>query len=325
MPELLILTEGGATSGLGHITRCCSLYRAWQKRCQRSPQMICEGDVEIDAVLAGWQAQRLPWREQPEVLTPWLERSPFVLIDSYHLSTQTYAYLRQHARAVFCMDDCQQFHYPNARYINGALFAERLSYPPGQHALGSAYLPLRPPFWSAQPSAIKPQIERLLVTCGGGDVQGLTGRLVTFLLDYSNTWHIEVVMGPFFKGQGHPLPADHPGVSYLHAPEATQMAAAMGRCDLALATAGQTLYELAVCGVPTLAIRAADNQRANLRAWQEVGFVQDLGGIDDTLEQRLLDTLETVDFAWRDRAAQSGRQHVDGQGALRVIDWILRT
>lgn len=322
--ELLILTEGGAKSGLGHISRCNSLYRAWEKRCKQSPWMICEGGAEVDSALIGLQAQRLPWHQQPEVLAPWLIRKPFVLVDSYHLSTETYTYLTQNARAVFCMDDCQQFDYPNAHYINGALFAERLPYPPGQHLLGSAYLPLRPPFWSTAQKTIKPQVEHLLVSFGGGDFQGLTGRLLPLLLAYSADWHIEVVIGPFFSGRPHVLEKVQSRVHYLVSPDAIDMQAAMTRSDLAISTSGQTLYELAVCGVPTLAILAAENQRANLIAWQEAGLVRELGISDAGLEQRLVRALNTTDLSWRQQAAQAGRQHVDGQGALRVVDWILR-
>lgn len=323
-PELLILTEGGQGSGLGHISRCCSLYWAWQKRCGFSCWLIGDGGEEIEAALGDVQGRRIPWRQQPELLKPWLSRRPFVLIDSYHLSVETYTYLYQHAHTVLCLDDCQQFKYPDAHYLNGALFSERLPYPPGEHLLGSTYLPLRPPFWSAVKKPVKAQVERLFVSFGGGDFQGFTGRLLPLLLDYSETWQIELIIGPFFRERERLLQHRLPRVNYLISPDASAMARAMDRSDLALATAGQTLYELAAWGVPTLAILAADNQKANARAWQEAGLVYYLGEGDDGLERRLEKALNLFDYSRRRQASAAGRKYVDGQGALRVVDWILR-
>ena len=55
----------------------------------------------------------------------------------------------------------------------------------------------------------------------------------------------------------------------------------MGQVDLAVSAAGQTLYELAQMGVPTIAIQVADNQKDNIEGWLKAGFIHFAGEWDD--------------------------------------------
>ena len=92
----------------------------------------------------------------------------------------------------------------------------------------------------------------------------------------------------------------------------------MQRCDMAITAAGSTCYELARCGVPSLAIAVAENQ---------VPVVRELVRLDVTKryqrEQSEIHLAKAIrqlmrDAQTRERLSQNGRKLVDGHGALRI-------
>jgi spore coat polysaccharide biosynthesis predicted glycosyltransferase SpsG len=101
----------------------------------------------------------------------------------------------------------------------------------------------------------------------------------------------------------------------------------MARADLAVSAGGQTLYELARCGTPTIAFCAGPDQAHNVRALDLAGAVVDAGtaGSPGWLD-RLADAVRRVsaDDALRTSLSRAGRRLIDGRGADRVRDAILR-
>ena len=48
--KVFIITEGGKNIGFGHITRCLSLYQAFEERGNK-PKFIINGDNDIEYLL----------------------------------------------------------------------------------------------------------------------------------------------------------------------------------------------------------------------------------------------------------------------------------
>jgi hypothetical protein len=95
--------------------------------------------------------------------------------------------------------------------------------------------------------------------------------------------------------------------------------------DLAISAGGQTLYELARIGVPAIGICVARNQLVNLRGWSGAGFI-DYIGWDKTqgLSVRLKKSIHRLIIEERRfKSSKTGRALIDGQGARRVIDFII--
>ncbi len=97
----------------------------------------------------------------------------------------------------------------------------------------------------------------------------------------------------------------------------------MLKADLAISAGGQTLYELAAAGTPTVAIQVADNQAPSVRALVAKGTVY-MGGCVG--EAQLLDRVSEVvkmllaDNDTRARMIAAGQQLLDGQGARRIAE-----
>lgn len=61
--------------------------------------------------------------------------------------------------------------------------------------------------------------------------------------------------------------AGDPNTEYVRFPDAERMKDVMAGSDLAISAAGQTLYELARIGLPTIAIAVARDQLGNVEGW----------------------------------------------------------
>jgi spore coat polysaccharide biosynthesis predicted glycosyltransferase SpsG/GNAT superfamily N-acetyltransferase len=174
----------------------------------------------------------------------------------------------------------------------------RLDYPPGIVVDGSRSMLLRRAFWEVGEKTIAPGIGHILLTLGA-DPQGLTDRVARRLTERFPDRTVAVVRRGLTPGQ---------------------MRALMETADLALSAAGQTLGELARCGVPTLVFQTADNQREHAGFWRQAGFF-DRPTTLDTLDADL-DRMESAELR-RERSA-AGRRASDGQGARRVVRRLLR-
>jgi spore coat polysaccharide biosynthesis predicted glycosyltransferase SpsG len=94
------------------------------------------------------------------------------------------------------------------------------------------------------------------------------------------------------------------------------------RARLALVAAGSTVWELARCGVPSVCVSVAPNQRVVCAGLASSGAGLDAGDAADTTPDALVaQALALWDDAPRLAAmARAARGLVDGRGVLRVID-----
>jgi len=298
--DAVILTEAGPDRGLGHLARCLALAEAL-KGCGACPRLFVRGVDRVPQALAvGVAAEPSEWlNELPRALAG----CGIAVVDSYEAPAQMYVRVAQAARVGVWLDDNRRLEYPPGLVVDGGVQAtgrrgDRV--PPGMVLLfGPRFQPLRRPFWTCAPRAIRDHVRRILVVIGGTDVHGLGARVVAAL----SAAHPSVVLDLVEGGRS-----------------AAGMAEAMAEADLGVTAAGQTLFELAAAGVPAVGIIVADNQRSNAEGWAAAGFLRLAQRWDDDDLERSI--VEAVGEWWprnvREHSVSAGRALCDGRGALRV-------
>jgi RimJ/RimL family protein N-acetyltransferase len=113
----------------------------------------------------------------------------------------------------------------------------------------------------------------------------------------------------------------------IYFPTAEEMKQVMFDVDLAVSGGGQTLYELARVGVPTVAVGISENQVHNVSGWEKAGFLRFAGWLGD---KNLLPNLsrgidQLLPYEVRRLKSRIGRSTIDGKGVERIIDKILGT
>lgn len=303
--EVVILTEAGPSIGHGHLGRCVALYDAFEAEGAR-PKMVVRGTAERKPSLV--EHRRVEFAE-------WLDGArlvagtPIAVVDSYEAPESAYESIAAEVEVAVWLDDTARLAYPSGVVVNGGLLARSLPYarPVGASLLlGPRYQPLRCAFWQPPERRVSERVERVLVVFGGSDVRSLGPRLAALFADMPDAPSIHLVDGSL---------------------TGVEMRDAMLAADVAVSAAGQTLYELAAVGVPTVGVVVADNQRVNSIGWQRAGFLKVAGMWNDpgVLERAVELTHELDSVSARCHAAHAGQRMVDGAGASRVSRFVRAT
>jgi UDP-2,4-diacetamido-2,4,6-trideoxy-beta-L-altropyranose hydrolase len=308
--RIAFLPDGGPKSGLGHLGRCVAIAWAIRRVAGQRPVFVIG-----DAGGRAWVRER-GFRAEPSLRGRW----DLVILDSYLRTESDVRELRKQAVALAVIDDRGRVPKNADWVINTTVRARRFSYTkarPGRLLLGPKFHPLRTEFASRRPVS-KPasEVRNVLISVGGTDGRGLITNITEEIKGMFPEGRIHVLVGPFFSKTPR---ASGRKVVYHRSP--ANLRAILSRMDLAISAAGQTLFELAYMGIPTMAIEIAPNQRENIKGFSEAGAVHPLGrSRDRALIARLRTAFRDLVADRRRRQAMSaaGRRLVDGRGGDRL-------
>lgn len=327
-----IRSSAGSAKGLGHVRRCLTLAdelasrgsevlflversdyveRLLGTRTQLRPVFVSDGEAsDLDRT----RVELLRWRAQ------------VTIVDNYDVAERALRALRAPV-AVF-VDAPPRTPLPVDLLINGAADPCGDHYPVLSRTrllLGPQYVLLRREFVGMPTPSVRSSIGRILVTTGGSDTAGATLLLLDILREVFPAAAVNVIVGPYFRSQTvkqlRILVREDRRLT-LHE-DVVDTASLMQRCDLAVSGGGQTLFELAASGTPTIGVKLADNQAGNLNTLAARGATVDAGGVEEPgFRRRVRDAIRRLarDTAARQAMSRAARQAVDGLGARRIAD-----
>ncbi|HEX3905126.1 MAG TPA: hypothetical protein VH853_19990 [Polyangia bacterium] len=177
---------------------------------------------------------------------------------------------------------------------------------------GPRWAAVREEFYFPPPKEIREHAARILITFGGTDPNQLGARCANLLIKSDPNLDIRVILGP--------------GVAECQLPDSVtvqksvnSMAAAMHDADLVLTSAGRTIYEAAMMGVPVLVIaqNAREATHAHLNYEAGVVFLGIGPLVDDSHIERTVERLlgnRSLRQELSDRLVES----VDTHGTRRI-------
>lgn len=326
-------TDGGRRIGFGHVRRCLSLAQALESLGSKC-LFLLDGDPEICELVsvAGFQAIRvIPEHDLVDTISKCRDFcADVIVVDSYTLPTSYLRSLSEAVSTVVALDDLADRELPVRYVVNGSAKAEPLEYqrnPQTSYLIGPQYVLLRSEFATAPPRTSVTQVKRVLITLGGSDPNNLTLRVMQWVARALGSIKLDVVVGPLFGNREaiHDEASMSEGSIVLHH-NPSNMRDLMLAADLVLCGGGQTIYELAAVGTPSIAIRTAENVTGNLQGLSAVGTLVWVGDADDIdLETKVIDEVRALsnDVGRREEMSRLGRKVVDGQGAIRVARVLL--
>jgi UDP-2,4-diacetamido-2,4,6-trideoxy-beta-L-altropyranose hydrolase len=326
--------DAGAGVGLGHFSRCLSLAEALgHAGIGRVMLVPADGPLEQQVASAGHVAEHRHADADQDgdvdevIASARRHRCRWVVVDSYRFPAAALGRVRDAGFVVVAIDDLAREPLPAQIVVNGGAQAPRLAYASAsgdtRFLLGAQYALLRPEFWAQPGREIGAPVRHVLLTLGGSDPDGGTLAILKTIDAHQATFAVSVVIGPFFENSDRletAIRGSRHDVDIARAP--ATLLPLMRAADLAIAGGGQTLYELASTGTPTIAVRVADNQRDSMNALAEAGVVVHGGALshgtpEPVLGDRFAALLEDVTL--RQRLSRTGQTVVDGRGAERVV------
>lgn len=324
--KVAIITEGLQGTGYGHLTRCLSVYQASEEK-GIIPLFIANCDEKGKTFVSDTNLIQLDWVKEQEKLINLINHFDIAIIDSYLAPLEVYQAISNSVKKAVYFDDYMRLDYPPGFIVNGAVGAENLPYKKNdyhKYLLGIDYTPLRKPFWDVvMPEKNSKEIKNVFINFGGQDSGNLTSRILDYLVKEFPELNYLIIYGTEAEQRN-----ECKNVSYYFGLNAEEMLSVMLKCDLAVSAAGQTTYELARLGIPTIAIGTAENQKYNLNGWAKRGFIkEELWSEQNDLPDRLKNQINVLINSF----TTEQKVFCDGQGARRIVnqldynnDFILR-
>ena len=339
---LLIRADAGEGIGAGHLMRCLALAETWKERggvveivaAASLPDRLA---ARIGEVGAGLSRARRGLQDGCGLAEIARDRNAsWLVVDGYRFDAD---YLRDAAGSGRPMlvidDDARHASYPVTAVLNQNLHARAEDYAGKTGArllLGPSHVLIRSEFrgWRGWNRSIPARGSKILVTLGGADPGGHTGKVIEAIQAFQRQsleldLRVRVIVG-----------AANPRLDALRAlletsdgmqilSDVRDMGEQMRWCDLAISASGSTVWELALFRTPMLLATASSAEEPVAVSLKGADAALHLGRLEDLDVASLAEAIAGVvgDEDTRSRLSVAAGGLVDGDGAGRVVDQML--
>lgn len=175
-----------------------------------------------------------------------------------------------------------------------------------------------------KPSLIKTKKKYfIVVSMGGSDKFNLTTAVVKSLLDMKNI-HLLIIIGPFFSHSKtlKKFFSSKSNISLYISP--SKIWKIFSSADIAICTGGNTLFELACMGIPTLCIPSVNHEIKYAEEFKSQNFSLNLNLREKNFVRIKSSVLQLIsDVKLQRKMCVSGQKIIDGKGLSRVSKIIL--
>jgi spore coat polysaccharide biosynthesis predicted glycosyltransferase SpsG len=321
--KVAVHADAGAEEGWGHLRESLEVakeLRAAGADClmilpSGSPQATDEAEAEgFDVVkipAADWQSEHPPTR-LPRLLAT---------VGAKHLVCNLVSVSEAYATAI--RDVCDAW-----SVITELREDERgdVNFNVGQ---SPEFMPLDRVYRAAPARATRESVQRILVNYGGSDPRNITAQTLLVLRPEFASGalppiEVVAVLGPLFEHSDavRAIAASYPTPVEVVGPlTPAEMALTGAGSDIAITTAGGTMYEFCALGLPCIVIPDHDKQVENAKVLADRGAVIATSPLATLTNEELANAVRGL-LAVEARDALSARAQatIDGKGAERIAD-----
>ena len=344
--NILIRTDADTGIGSGHCMRCLALAQTLDRH---GVDISFVMSFPSDAVIRRLTSERM------NVIPTTFQRgskadaeaviklfrtigAAGIILDGYTFNTPYQKYLRDAGVSFLFIDDMGYGNHYYADFID--MYRNRE--PETVLLLGTRYTLLRNEFLRLNNKNGKTPaaVTNVLVTLGGSDPNNVTLKViralktirhlslsVKIIAGMSNP-HIEslkIAIDSIGSTAEESYPTENHVMEILK--NADNMPLMMTGADIAVSAGGSTCWELAYMGLPALLIVVADNQIPIADSLQKKGIARNLGWhgnlTDNDVARGLCHMIDSQ--SERQRMGLRGKQLIDGNGANRIANAIIRS
>lgn len=283
--NISILSEGGRIYGFGHITRCLSISEGFKKY-NIFPKFIINGDSSLDKLLDNTQHVKFNWELNRERLFQELYNCNILIIDSIEISDDLLHKISALNIFIVMIDDYNRKGLlKKGIIIDWTILAEKKNFHNINqnitYLLGSKYTPLRKEFNIDFQREANKEIKHILISFGGSDVRNMSPKILSFLNYEFVNIKKTIIVGSGFSNIDQIHKASDQNTNIIIDANAKEMSRQIQNADIAIASGGQTLYELARLNLPTISVTLVKNQLNDIMGWEETSSFYNAGWYDD--------------------------------------------
>lgn len=351
--RLAFRVDAGPLIGGGHAMRCLTLADALAERGAEATFVTSAMPETLAQRISrsGHRLVRIPalpemrregddWHKLPlsaeaiaadvEATGAAIGKAEWLIVDHYLLNARWHSAARTFADRILVIDDLANRAYDCDLLLDQTHGRAAADYRPfvseqAKVLTGATYALLRPEFGRERPDALLRRrepgpVQRMLVSLGTTDPDGITAKIVDRLLAAAPGCALDVVLAPGAGSLDRVREvANRESNVTLHV-GTDRMAELMRDADLAIGAAGTTSWERCCLGLPAIVVVLAENQRTVAEGLAEEGAhiaIDRNGELGTVLTQLLSDT------ELRHRMSAAAFAVTDGLGASRAIRAIM--
>lgn len=329
--KLIVITEGGKNIGFGHITRTISLTTNFLPY-GYDVEFIINGDNSLKELVKYYDNQIFNWLENKQRLLDTLKNCSLILLDSTLIEDSQIKQLESLSIPIVFIDDERQRNILEKGFVvdwtvfrdNDLTFLNRkenITY-----FLGSLFTPLRKEFCNAELNRINQNVSKIIVTFGGLDIRNLTPMILKLLNKSFPNINKDIIIGAGFSNIEEIKKNITRNTNLIYNATAQDMINTMQTSDIAIAAGGQTLYELAKIGLPTIGILVVDNAKDDTLGWSKTGFLKYVGSFDEPqLRKNIIKEISNLSsYNTRIEMQKNARNHISQNGGELLVNEIIK-
>lgn len=190
------------------------------------------------------------------------------------------------------------------------------------------YMPLGPEYRRVAKRQTRSTVRRILINYGGSDPRNITSQTLEMLRPALTSGALPrdvgfiVVLGLLFEhadavrevASSYPVPVEIVGPL-----SASEMVVEATRSDIAITTAGGTMYEFCALGLPCIIVPDHDKQQANAKVLADRGAVSMTSKLATLSNDELASAVrELLPMEPRQTMTDRAQEEIDGLGAERI-------
>lgn len=339
--------------GMGHLMRCLYLAEQWpapslfcindntamrekvKERGHRCHILSSVTDQDFEVMVKALATYPKPFhtaqpsgaselKELKELLRS--EEISVLITDLLTPSTEYLHALKETGVRLVSIDELGQACFPSDLLFNCNAVSSSRNYKTENGTkvfMGQQYALLSCEFLKIEEKNVQREVRKILVTCGGTDMRGLSLKILPALKPFLGKMEILFVQGIDFKFQNElgVLLKTMEGITVFK--NVKNMCALMQSADIAIAAGGTTMYELAALGVPAIIVGQYPHQEEFAAELAKQSALVNLG-VGEKVESEQLESAVTdlLPFNRRKEMSAAAREAIDGRGAMRVAQII---
>jgi spore coat polysaccharide biosynthesis predicted glycosyltransferase SpsG len=251
--KLWIFTEGDQLRGLGHLSRCSSYAAAWQNL-GGIVQWVIDGDSTAKRFMNQSNVIWKKWQHENIIVS---SNTNIAIVDSYTVSLERIKSLSLSFNITSYLDDTFRLPYPKGIVIHPASNSTPIIKGSCCWLTGPSWQSIRSAFINTKKEkTVVPTIKNILIMMGGTDIRNITSLVISIVRKVYPSAMLHVITSTTLDNTNN--------CTYYSNLSAHQVADLMHKNDISICAAGQTIFELIACLLPSIIIKTAKNQSLQL-------------------------------------------------------------
>ena len=310
--QIIFRVDGDFKIGLGHLVRSLTLAKSLREEGFEIGFLTKTPLVKEAASKEGY----LSWTINKKFDWPEGLKADLVITDINHTTIVYMERLKSTGARLITFDDLG-IGRTSADLVIDANLAPFVS---KKYLCGPDYIILRKEFsqYARKERVIEKEVRQVLVSMGGSDPSNLTSKVVEALKGLDIPILAKIIIGRAFGQKEGLLKSIEGGEKFRIEEDVLDIPKKMLEADLAIISAGVTMFELACLGTPGVIIAQDEIQAKNLIPFKEQGLFIYLGLLPTIDKIRESVRRLALDANARLEMSRYAKKFVDGRGLFRV-------